>query len=409
MMFGKLWWRPVVGVLVCCWLAASGVQAQRIAGPQLETEIELLADDGAFSDEYGLSVALNGDTVVVGSRRDQDNGVDSGSAYVYVRDNGVWTEEAKLLPIDGSAEDLFGHSVSISGDTALIGAWRDDDNGDDSGSAYVFVRSGGVWMEEAKLSPSDGDAGDFFGWTGVIHGDTAIIGAFGDDELGTDSGSAYVFVRNGTVWTEQDKLVPVDGAGGDLFGKAVVVAGDTAVVGSRWDDVSGENSGSAYVFERNGTSWNEQAKLVPDDGQAFDVFGRDVWLSGDTTVIGAPTADGLAPDTGAAYVFVRSGNDWEQQAKLQADDGAQGDVFGKSVTISGDMALISSPKGEIVEAGTERIPSGEGAGSAYVFARSGSSWTQVDKLVPSDGGVKDLFGWDVSLVGKTAVVGSPLA
>jgi len=222
------------------------------------TEVaKLLPADGAEVDQFGGSVAVSGDTAVIGASYDDDNGVESGSAYVFTRDGaGVWTEVAKLLPADGAGLDWFGRSVAVSGDTAVIGALGDDDNGVISGSAYVFTRDGaGVWTEQAKLLAADGAEGDDFGVSVAVSGDTAVIGARRDDALGSNSGSAYVFTRDGAgVWTEQAKLLAADGADGNFFGWSVALSGDTAVIGAYGDDDNGYYSGSAYVFQLEGVA-----------------------------------------------------------------------------------------------------------------------------------------------------------
>ena len=193
---------------------------------------KLTASDGASSDFFGSSVSISGDTAVIGASP-------SDSAYVYVRSNGVWSEQQKLTASDGEGNDEFGYSVSISGDTAVIGAWRSD-------SAYVYVRSNGVWTEQQKLTTSD--PVEYFGESVSISGDAAVIGASGDDVNGSDSGSAYVYVRSNGVWTEQQKLTAGDGAANDLFGESVSISGNIAVIGAYQDDDNGSNSGSAYVL-----------------------------------------------------------------------------------------------------------------------------------------------------------------
>ena len=265
---------------------------------------------------------------------------------MYVRDaQGNWNLEAKLLPSDGAADDKFGFGVSLDGDTALIGASGHDAQGADAGAAYVFLRTGTTWTEQAKLLASDGAAGDSFGTEAVsIEGDTAVIGAIYDDDSGGDSGSAYVFVRNGTVWSEQAKLLASDGAAVDFFGRYVDISGDTALIGAMRDDDLGSSSGSAYVFVRTGTVWSEQAKLLASDGAANDVFGLDLALDGDTAVVGASQHDFLGNDSGAAYVFVRNGTLWSEQAKLLASDGMAEQAFGRGVAIEGNRVLIGAPE-----------------------------------------------------------------
>ena len=363
---------------------------------------KLLADDGATNDFFGFSVALSGDTAVIGALRDDNdvNGIDSGSAYVFTRSGTTWSRQAKLTATDGAANDTFGGNVALSGDTAVIGALGDDDDvsGVDSGSAYVFTRSGTTWSQQAKLTATDGAAGDEFGYSVALSGDTAVIGAARDDDNGNDSGSAYVFTRSGTTWSQQAKLTTADGAAGDVFSISVALSGDTAVIGADLDDEKGDNSGAAYVFTRSGITWSQQAKLTANDGAAGDLFGIRVALSGVTAVIGAARDDDKGDNSGAAYVFIRSGTTWSQQAKLTAADGAANDRFGTRVAISGDTAVI----GAILD-----DDKGDNSGSAYVFTRSGASWRQQAKLTATDGAADDVFGWSVALSGDTAVIGAP--
>jgi len=369
-----------------------------LASPQgVCREPKLLASDGASGDWFGRAVSVSGDTALVGAYLDHDNGYYSGSAYVFKRDGSTWTQQAKLLASDGAANDSFGISVSVSGDTALVGAWGDDDNGTASGSAYVFVRNGGTWAQQAKLLAIDGWAGDLFGVAVSVSGDTALVGAYKDDDNGSDSGSAYVFVRNGSTWTEQAKLLASDGAALDYFGLPVSVSGDTALVGAYRDDDNGSESGSAYVFVRNGGTWTWQAKLLASDGAADDQFGRAVSVSGDTALVGAALDDDNGGDSGSAYVFVRNGGTWTWQAKLLAGDGARIDLFGIDVSVSGDTALVGAGYDD---------DNGSFSGSAYVFVRNGSTWTQQAKLLASDGTLFDYFGVAVSVSGDTALVGA---
>ena len=184
---------------------------------------------------------------------------------VGVSDAGTATEQGKLTSLDGAASDDFGQSVSIDGDTAVVGARKHDHSGTNSGSAYVFVRSGTSWTQQAELTASDGDAGDFFGWSVSIDGDTVLVGAVADDDDGSGSGSAYVFVRSGTTWTQQAKLTASDARISDSFGNAVSVDSDTALIAASHDDDEGNQSGSAYVFVRTGSTWTEQSKLTAGD------------------------------------------------------------------------------------------------------------------------------------------------
>ncbi|MDB4453702.1 thrombospondin type 3 repeat-containing protein [Pseudomonadales bacterium] len=320
--------------------------------PTSPLENKLTASDGAPGDYFGYSVAIDGDTAVIGAKTDHYG---SGSAYVYVRSNGVWSEQGKLTASDGAYGDDFGSSVSIDGDTVVISAHSDDDNGTNSGLAYVYVRSNGVWSEQQKLTASDGAADDHFGISVSIDGDTAVIGAYGDDDNGTNSGSAYVYVRSNGVWSEQQKLTASDGAEIDLFGGSVSIDGDTAVIGARLDDDNGNDSGSAYVYVRSNGVWSEQQKITASDGSENDRFGYSVSIDGDTAVIGA---QGDGSYSGSAYVYVRSNGVWTEQQKLTASDNAEADYFGASVSISGDTAVIGAYADD---------DNGNGSGSAYVF------------------------------------------
>jgi hypothetical protein len=321
---------------------------------------KLLADDGAGNDSFGFSVALSGDTALVGAFRDSDDekGSDLGSAYVFTRSGATWSQQAKLTAADGTPNDTFGGSVALSGDTAVIGAILNDDSGDDSGAAYVFTRSGTTWSLQAKLTAADGAAGDWFGYGVTLSGDTAVIGAVHDDDRGIDSGSAYVFTRTGTTWSLQAKLTAADGAAGDVFSISSALSGDTVVIGADLNDARGVDSGAAYVFTRSGVTWSQQAKLTATDGAAGDLFGYSVALAGDIAVIGANMADDKDLNSGAAYVFTRSGSLWSQRAKLTAADGTSDDALGWSVALSGNTTVIGAAHDD---------DKGKDSGSAYVF------------------------------------------
>ena len=361
------------------------------------SEFKITASDGAAVDAFGYSVSISGDYAVVGAFLDDDSGSSSGSAYIFKRVGESWAQEAKLLPADGAASDKFGRSVSISGDYAVVGAFFDSDNGIASGSAYVFKRTGASWAEEAKLFPSDGATSDVFGISVSISGDYAVVGASGDDDNGSASGSAYVFKRSGTSWAQETKLLPSDAAAGDFFGKSVSISGDYAVVGAQENDDNGTNSGSAYVFKRTDVTWTQEAKLLPSDGATIDVFGISVSISGDYAVVGAHRDSDNGSFSGSAYVFKRTDVTWTQEAKLLPSDGAADDQFGISVSISGDYAVVGAQ---------ENDDNGSNSGSAYLFKRSDTIWTQEAKLLASDGAAADEFGRSVSISGDYAVVGA---
>jgi parallel beta-helix repeat protein len=358
---------------------------------------KLLASDGAAGDELGCSVGISDNTALIGAFHDDDNGADSGSAYVFRYDGSNWIGQAKLLPFDGAADDRFGEAVAISGDTAVIGARRDDDNGENSGAVYVFRFDGSDWALQAKLLPSDGAAGDGFGRSVAISGNTAVIGATGDDDNGTNSGSAYVFRYDGSDWVEEAKLLASDGAASDLFGFSASIYGDSALIGAEDDDDNGDNSGSAYVFRYDGLTWAQEAKLLPADGEPRDYFGCSVAISGDAAVVGAYNGNDNGATSGSAYVFRYDGSNWSNEAKLLASDSAGGDNFGWSVAISGDTAVIGAKWDD---------DNGEDSGAAYVFRYDGANWVEQAKLLASDGAADDTFGRSVAISGGTAVIGA---
>ena len=381
---------------------AVGVTASNTApvaadDPGLVQIVKALIPDGAAGDYFGRSVAVSGDTALVSACHADGTATDTGAAYVLVRSGSTWTQQAKLIASDGAEGDTFGFPVAISGDTAIIGAIGDDDMASGSGSAYVFTRSGTTWTQQAKLTASDGGAGDWFGFSSALSGDTAVIGAPFDDDKGADSGSVYVFTRSGTTWTQQVKLTASDGAAGDTFGFSLASSGDIALMGAPSDDDKGTNSGSVYVFAPSGPAWTQQPKLTASDGAALDAFGCSVRLSGDTAIIGAWSDDDMGTDSGSAYVFTRAGSTWTRQAKLTASDGAASDNFGRAVAVSGDTAVIGASMDDdnVVD-----------SGSAYVFTRAGATWTHGPKLTASDGAGLDLFGSAVGVSGQNAVIGA---
>ena len=355
-----------------------------------------LANDGAGNDRFGVSVSISGDYAIVGAHNDDDNGENSGSAYIFTRNSNAWSQQAKIKPNDGATINRFGISVSISGDYAIVGANQDDDNGANSGSAYIFTRNSNAWSQQAKIKPNDGAANDQFGLSVSISGDYAIVGADNDDDNGDDSGSAYIFTRNDSNWSQQTKIKPNDGTNTDGFGASVSISGDYAIVGSQFDDDNGSASGSAYIFTRNGSTWSQQTKIKPNDGTTVDRFGLSVSISGDYAIVGAIWDDDNGANSGSAYIFTRNSNAWSQQAKIKPNDGAANDQFGLSVSISGDYAIVGADNDD---------DNGDDSGSAYIFTRNDSNWSQQTKIKPNDGAAGDDFS-SVSISGDDAIVGA---
>ncbi len=362
---------------------------------------------------FGYTVAISGEIIVVGASGDDEMAGNAGAVYVYERPASGWTdgiETAKLTASDAAIADHLGISISISGDTIVAGATGDGNNG----SAYVFVKPPGGWVdgtETAKLTASDG-VSDEFGISVDVSGDTIVIGARGDDDDGNNSGSAYIFVRPSGGWitaTEDAKLTASDPQENQLFGNDVAIDENTIVIGAHGDDSSGNGSGAAYVFTMPTGGWvtdTETAKLTASDGEASDFLGIVVAIDDDTVVAGASSDSvGSNADQGSAYVFVRGGG-WStrtETAKLTASDGAWLDEFGKAVSVSGDMVVVGVHWDDW---GATNIFD---EGAAYVFIEPLTGWVdamETAKLTASDGEPGDEFGAGVAIEGQTLVIGA---
>lgn len=421
-------------------------------------------------DYFGQAVAISGETVVVGAwgedsaatgvngNQSSTGAQESGAAYVFVRDGTTWTQQAYLKASNTNANDRFGRSVAISGETIVIGA-PDEDSGStgvngngnsnsllESGAAYVFIRNGTNWSEEAYLKASNTGPGDRFGWSVGVSGNTIVVGAWGDDSSATgvngnqtddplinDAGAAYIFVRSGGSWSQQAYLKASNTGSSDNFGNAVAISGETVVVGAFGEssnattinenqvDDSAPDNGAAYVFIRQGTSWSQQAYLKSSNGMSGDTFGFQVAISGGTIVVGAPLEDNGATgingpqtglpsyDSGAAYVFVRTSSGWSQQAYLKASNADSDDRFGRSVAISGETVIVGADREGSQATGVNGDQSSDlapEAGAAYLFTRSGLTWSQTGYLKASNTGMFDQFGGAVAVSGNTAIVGA---
>jgi hypothetical protein len=391
----------------------------------------LKASNTEMNDSFGASVAVSGDTLVVGAPYEASNatGVNgnqadnsaayAGAAYVFTRSGGIWSQQAYLKASNTGASDFFGWSVAVSGDTLVVGALYESSNAtgvngnqaDNSaayaGAAYVFTRSGGVWSQQAYLKASNTGASDFFGWSVAVSGDTLVAGAYGEasnatgvngsqaDNSAAYAGAAYVFTRSGGVWSQQAYLKASNTGADDYFGYAVAVDGDTVVVGAPYEasnatgvngnqaDNSAYSAGAAYVFTRSGGVWSQQAYLKASNTEAWDNFGTSVAVSGDTLVVEAPyeasnatgvngdQTDNSAGSSGAAYVFTRSGGVWSQQAYLKASNTEANDYFGYAVAVDGDTVVVGAPYEDSNATGVngnQADNSAYSAGAAYVFA-----------------------------------------
>ncbi|OQX27912.1 MAG: hypothetical protein BWK80_03000 [Desulfobacteraceae bacterium IS3] len=351
----------------------------------LAGEVRIMPDDGEAGEEFGQSVSISGDFAVVGAYKDDDRGNGSGSAYIFSRQGANWLQQAKLTASDGMSHNYFGCCVSVSGDCAAVGAFNNKGTAFGTGSVYVFRHSAAGWLQQAKLSADDGAENDYFGYAVSASGNDLIAGAYRDDDKGSESGSAYIFRYDGTSWIQQAKLTASDGSAGDNFGRAVSVSGDYALVGALNDSDRGTGSGAAYIFKRSGTNWIQQTKLVPDDLSSNDFFGFSVSLSVPYAVVGADADDDKGSNSGSVYVFRLSDDRWIQEAKLTASDGSANSFFGRSVSVSGQDSQ------RYIIAGADGTQ-----GAAYIFRQENGAWIQQTKLTASDSG-ENCFGWTTSV------------
>jgi hypothetical protein len=377
-------------------------------------QVKLDAFTRAEGDNFGFALALSGETLLVGARdADVSGDLSRGAAQLFIRSGDEWKQIDKQLANAGASGDQFGLSVSLVGDTALVGAPYENS---EQGAAYLFGRNQGgadLWGQSKKLTAADGAAGDFFGIAVSLDragmaAQRALVGAYGDN---ADKGSAYLFERNqggSGAWGQVVKLEASGGAIFDNFGQSVSLYGDSALIGAPGDDVGVENGqGSAYLFSRNQgglEAWGQVTQIFAGDGAASDAFGHSVSLSGDTALVGAYGNDiGAESSQGAAYIFERNqggANVWGQVRRLLASDGAAGENFGYAVSLSGDTALI----GSIFDA----TPSTNVTGTAFIFARNqggADNWGEVKRIFPADESGVQQFGGAVSLDGDTALVG----
>jgi len=360
------------------------------AAAQVTQDAKLVASDGNLADRFGYAIAIDDSVAVVGAERADTSAFhDTGAAYVYRFDGTSYVEEAKLAASDSVPGGQFGFSVAIDGATALVGARSSVDI---VGAAYVFRYDGASWVEEARLVAPDEDQEDLFGSAVAIDGPIALVGAPGDEDgFSVNRGSVYVFRFDGTSWNEEAKLTPSNGRSGAFFGYGVALDGTTAVVGS-----SDEES---YVFTYNGTSWVEEAILFASDNLLLDIgfSQRTVAIDGTTLLFGAPRDDENGAESGSAYVFEHDGTTWVETAKLTASDGSAGDLFGVRVALNGDTAVIGASKGD---------GNATDSGSAYVFRFDGSTWVERAERFGSDGAADDAFGLSVAFNGTTALIGA---
>ena len=349
------------------------------------------------NDNFGRAVAIWGDHAIVGANGDDDKGGNAGAAYA-IRYNGqTWVKEQKILSDDAGVNDYFGCSVAISNSYAILGAYGNDVNGSKSGAAYIYQLAHQGWQKIQKLSPDDSNTNDHFGYAVDIDGDYAIIGAYGDDDQGSMSGSAYIFKRKGDTWVQQNKLVDVLGNRNDYFGFSVSISGDYAIIGAYRDDDKGDNSGAALVFKNQNDTWVKQTRLVANDGKTNDYFGYDVAISGEYAAIGAYRNDDISSNMGSVYIYQLEKGNWIFKKKIVPSDGSSSDYFGFSLDLI-DTRLIIGAYGDDEK--------GSSSGSAYLYALNQGKWEFLKKFIANEGKAYDYFGYDVSICDKALIIGA---
>ena len=376
------------------------------AAPVMVQEAELTGSDVAEGDSFGSSLAVCGDTALIAACDKTIGGqIRAGAVYVFTRSGTTWLQQAEITDPDPASNDLFGASIALSGDTVLIGA-PGKAVGDQSqaGTVYLYTRSGVDWSAQGDLTASDGTSGDGFGSSLALDEGTALIGAPSREVSGQFlAGAVYVFTVSGTTWSQQTEIGDPAAATGDAFGTTVALSADTALIGAPTAAVAGQSrAGTVYVFDGSGSSWSQQAQLVDPDAYSNDKFGCAVALSGNTALVGAlDTTVDNQPLGGAGFVYTDSASGWSRQAVLTDPDVGGDDTFGASVALSPDAAVVGAPS-----ASNHNPYFPMSVGAAYLYPGSGASWSAPVKLAEGEGDQysDDLFGSSAMLEGSTVLV-----
>lgn len=348
---------------------------------------------------YGYDVSQDGDYLIVGAKDESVNDVKAGAVYIYHLEEDVWVEQIRLTPENPNDGEFFGISVGISGEYALIGANGNDDNGTNSGAAYIYKRVGSFWELHQTLSPQTLQAFDEFGISVDLSGNIAVIGAYSDATNGLFAGAAYVYELLGNTWEETAKLIPEEVEAQDKFGRSVDTDGRKIIVCRVLADEQGTDSGAAYIFSKNENDlWTEEAKLLAPDGTNDDRFGRSVGISYDHAAVGAVLDDDNGNNSGSAYIFKRTAEGWTFEDKVTPADGAAEDFFGYSLSITPAYLVVGALNKDGIGANT---------GAAYLFSQSGSSWIETQKFTAFDETELAGFGEAVDINGQWLTIGAP--
>jgi hypothetical protein len=308
-------------------------------------QAKLVAQPAFAEDTLGGKVALNNNVAMLGVSRRDDKGTDSGAVISFERESNAWKQNQIFTAPDAKPGDAFGQSIALTENFLVIGAPRSDALGNDAGAAYIYNRENGSFRYQTKLTARDGAAGDLFGISVAADGNTILVGADLHDEKAENAGAVYVYVLEKNKWKQEAKLMASDGGETDIFGVRVALSGNTALVSARRDDTEelGIDAGSAYIFVRDGSTWTQQVKLTSPDGQADDRFGRGVSLSDDTAIISAMNHDANGSNTGALYVYKKGLGGWHYTSKFVAKSSMSDDKFGWNVGLSNGVAIVATP------------------------------------------------------------------
>ncbi len=306
-------------------------------------QAELTATDDDTGDSFGASVSIEGEVIAIGAPGDDEKANGAGAVYIFTRSGTNWTQRAKLMGTDGAAGDGLGTVLKLSGGTVAAGAPYKNSY---RGAVYVFVGGGDVWTQQRKITEATVAQGEYFGEKLTMDGDTIAVGVYRHDLSATKTyaGSVYVYVRSGTSWSFQQRLAPDDVADQDFFGRWLDIDGDTIIASSPGNDDNGSYSGSSYVFVRNGTTWSQQIKLTAPDAATGDEFGRGLAIDGNFMVLGAYSDDDQGKDAGSAYLYEGSGATWRFAKKIYAGDPAAGDLFAQEIDLSGQTIVLGADR-----------------------------------------------------------------
>jgi hypothetical protein len=365
-------------------------------------EVKLTVPDPVAAADFGRSVAIAGNLVAVGAGGANAGSIsNAGAVYLFKRRGLEYIPEARLVAPDATTGAEFGRAVAIQGNRVIVGA-RFAQVGSllKAGAVYVFRKDGDSWHLEEKITSPTPANEDNFGRALAIQGNLLVVTARKENLNADDVGAAYLFLHKGCRWVYQAKITASDPAPGAYFGQSVAVQGDLMAVGARNADPN--SAGAIYIFRRSGDGWEEVAKITPPDGKADDQFAFTVAMAGDTIAVGARRADlSGAKDAGAAYVFSLNRKSVDLVAKLTASDATAGDQFGQSIAFAENVIAVGANRADIGDS--------ENQGAIYLFRRMGGRWIETGKVTASDGMAGDEFGYSLSAFGDRMVTGAHFA